>query len=420
LSVLVYTRDRLRAFLAEVGRVSESEFPTPHSKAALEALESLFQAKLSRLEVFDDKSNPDVVRQECALSLAALFEYTPLLGFILRSTNVRNAFEMFGPLLTLAGSVLEPGVAQKDRKTRLVISSEWDYSPFTYSQIPDLPDFVLIGLPAPESSNPLLIPLAGHELGHSVWAAGHLGSPLEMTVKTETVKACKDRWPDFQKAFPGLVGVPAADIESNLFAVEAWKAAKDWALRQAQETFCDFLGVRIFDTAFLHAMAYLISPRCGERSVYYPPLLNRVKHLMFAAEAYGVEIPIDYATMFEDDAATYLGQADGLRLSVSDAVLSAVVPELMSLANEVVLNAGLQKPTRESIDQVLRHFTRVVPMERCGSLSVLLNAAWTASLKPDLWKDIPQVYEDRDRVLKELVLKNVELFEIEHILSDTP
>ena len=56
-----------------------------------------------------------------------------------------------------------------NRETRLILSSEWDYSPFMYDQITDLPSFVFIGLPACESANPLLLPLAGHELGHSVW-----------------------------------------------------------------------------------------------------------------------------------------------------------------------------------------------------------------------------------------------------------
>src|SRR5439155_22334513 len=140
------------------------------SKAALDQLRTLFERKLQRLEAFAPGSDLSIISQECRVTLLALYQYLPLLGFILRSTNVRNAFEAFGPFLRLAGDVLEPGIERSQRKTKLLLSSEWDYSPFTYPTIPDLPKFLFIGLPAPESANPLLIPLAGHELGHAVWS----------------------------------------------------------------------------------------------------------------------------------------------------------------------------------------------------------------------------------------------------------
>ena len=167
---LDYARKRLRAFLEEVDNLAEDEFPYRASKDLLDELSKLFRLKLTRLESLGPKSDPDTVKHACGLALGALFDYLPLLGFVRRSTNVRNAFEVFGPLLRLARDVLEPSVPKPDRKARLVLSSEWDYSPFIYPDVPELPGFVLIGLPAPESSNPLLVPLAGHELGHSLWS----------------------------------------------------------------------------------------------------------------------------------------------------------------------------------------------------------------------------------------------------------
>lgn len=47
----------------------------------------------------------------------------------------------------------------------------------------DLPNFVLIGFPAPESGNPLLIPLAGHELGHTVWKGRSLASKYKKSIE---------------------------------------------------------------------------------------------------------------------------------------------------------------------------------------------------------------------------------------------
>ena len=70
--------------------------------------------------------------------------HLPLLGFIRRSSNVRNAFEFYGPIVLLARQLL-------GRETRFIHSSEWDYSPFTYPKLyENLKDFVLIGLPTSE------------------------------------------------------------------------------------------------------------------------------------------------------------------------------------------------------------------------------------------------------------------------------
>lgn len=139
---LDFARSLLLAFLDEAERLIEAEFPYSYSEEALNRIRRLFERKLKLLEQLDEQSDPGTVQQECALALRDLFNYVPLVGFILRSTNVRNAFEVFGPLLRLARNVLESQVARDQRKTRLVLSSEWDYSPFIYPIIPALPGFV--------------------------------------------------------------------------------------------------------------------------------------------------------------------------------------------------------------------------------------------------------------------------------------
>ena len=87
-----YTQQRLRSFVAEIDRLSESDFPYAHSKSALSELRQFFSDRLNALDSLDPHSDPGVVRQHCALVLGDFFAYLPLLGFILRSTNVRNAF----------------------------------------------------------------------------------------------------------------------------------------------------------------------------------------------------------------------------------------------------------------------------------------------------------------------------------------
>ena len=159
-SIVKYSRDRIKSVLDSIRQLKASEFPYSDSKDALCRIEQLFENTLQRLDATD--ADPEYIRQLCSISLRHLFIYVPKLGFILRSTNVRNAFETFGPVRDIARKALGPEI-------RLLLSSEWAFSPMVYHQIGALPGFVLIGLPASESSNPLLIPLCGHELGHAVW-----------------------------------------------------------------------------------------------------------------------------------------------------------------------------------------------------------------------------------------------------------
>src|ERR1017187_8982751 len=91
---LDYSRKRLREFLGEVERMRGLEFPYEHSKRALLEIESVFRQHLDCLSQLDDKSDAATVEAACETELTALREYLPFLGLIIRSTNVRNAFEM--------------------------------------------------------------------------------------------------------------------------------------------------------------------------------------------------------------------------------------------------------------------------------------------------------------------------------------
>ena len=98
---------------------------------------------------------------------------TKILGIIVRSSSTRNAFEFYSSFLSLCRKAL-------DENCKLILSSEWDYIPFTFPQnLQELPNFVIIGLPASESDNTLVFPVAGHELGHSIWLKEKLQSKFQ-------------------------------------------------------------------------------------------------------------------------------------------------------------------------------------------------------------------------------------------------
>jgi hypothetical protein len=417
--VLDYARSRLQAFLDELAHIEEGEFPYVHSKAALEQLARLFRKKLGRLESLDKSSDPDVVRQECALALRALFIYLPVLGFILRSTNLRNAFEVFGPLLRLARAILEPEFPVRERKTKLVLSSEWDYSPFTYPEITELPGFVLIGLPAPESGNPLLIPLAGHELGHSVWLKKKISVSLQAIVSAAVAAIIKERWKEYSNIFRPGAAITPEDLTTDLVVLQTWRRAVDWTLRQAEETFCDFVGVRLFGPAYLQAFAYLLSPNTGtSRPVHYPAMRTRIRNLVAATQQYTMTVPTDYEDLFTDSPRISLDAAGTFLSDVADDALLRLVGSLVSKADDSINGTGIEKPAEAEILRILARFRQVVPVETAASLGDIVNAAWRAHLDVDFWKELPQVNTVKDRVLKELTLKNIEVFEIEQILKE--
>ena len=47
-------------------------------------------------------------------------------------------------------------------------------------------------------------------------------------------------------------------------------------------------------------------------------------------------------------------------------------------------------------------------------LSQISSTQHGAKQDPDLWNGMPEVLKKRDHALKEIILKNIELFEIEH------
>jgi len=417
MSLLNYASGRIESVLFTIKQLKGSEFPYSDSKDALNKIEELFEGILSNLKSLEDKANPDFVKQLCALSLRSLFRCLPLLGFILRSTNVRNAFEVFGPLLDVSKKALEPEIEAGKQTTKLLLSSEWGYSPITYPEIPYLPGFVLIGFPAPESSNPLLAPLSGHELGHSVWTKHGLRQHFSPKIQEKILAYIRAHWKEYNAIFPSVVSPKQLDI--NLFARQTWLLSLQWALKQAEESFCDFLGLFIYGTSFLQAFAYLFAPNVlSPRSVNYPDSMTRVRNLLRAASSYKYDVPRDFDDMFQSRPQPQLAPADKFRLSVADSSLYEIVDSLINKAEEIISSSEVPKPNHDEIKRIYERYKIIVPAKECKSLSDILNAAWKAYEDPELWRSTIDVAKEKDRILKDLVLKNIEIFYVEQILRN--
>lgn len=408
-----FSKARLFGVLAEIERLEQGEFPYKHSQEALGVLRRHFQNHIDALTVLPADKDPAIVADMCAEALYDIFENMPLLGFLLRSTNVRNAFEVYGPILRLARRIISP-------KTKLILSSEWEFSPFTFRYMPPLPDHVFIGIPASESENPLVLPLAGHELGHTLWAANDMDKVFYPKVEDAMLSVLALRLAELNKLYPGIV-IPTAspaDLDVNIPVKEYIAASVEWALAQTQEYFCDAVGLYLFDEAFLHAYAYLLAPRAAcPRTFDYPNTRPRIASLTKAAAHFRrskpqlYSVPTNYALQFEDAVEP---QDDDLRFRVSladaaasklGAALYRVVAKLMKKAQVPTLNPSTKV-------KILRDYRLVVPCPSSESLTNIINAAWDVFNQPHFWPNISD-YKSKMKMLRDVVLKNIELLEIE-------
>lgn len=402
--MIAYSRSRVDAVIREIKRLKDSDFPHKDSKYALEQIERHFEGIKHDLAGFTESSDARTVETYCSETLKQIFTYHRLLGFVLRSTNVRNSFEIFGPVLRLSKQVL-------GHDTHLVLSSEWEYSPHVYPVFDALPGVVLLGLPAAESGNPLLTPLAGHELGHTAWNKMKLERKFYKAIDAKI----RSKASEHPTAFKSIFGFDVSDLFAERVRAEAYV----WAARQAQETFCDFLGIRIFAESFFHAFAYLLAPGLTtQRSPLYPTNQARVSNNVAAAARFGVTVPSGFANGFlkSPDATD---ERSKFQLALADAALEDIAPTLLDEVDAIASAASIPLPSEERIKDALDSFRLMVPAARSEALVNILNAGWEAYHDGDLWKNLPNVFEHRIDVLNELVLKSVEILEIEQILGGT-
>ncbi len=383
----------------------------------MEDLRDHFHQVLAGLnDLQDGVSSPETIKDACANALGDLHEYVPLLGFILRSTNVRNAFELYAPLQRLCEMVLEPGESPLTRKTQLILSSEWYYEAQVHPAKPYLENYVLIGLPAPESSNPLLLPLAGHEMGHPLWHVHSLRDHFFQVAASKIIEKVLHDKTAFKDAYP-----PEPDPEhiTPTYLVQhvnrLFSNGVHWLVGQAEETFCDFVGMRLFGYSYLNAFAYMVAPRLSmERVEQYHKLTTRVQNLLNGAERFDVEVPSGYTDLFEDDEDPDYHDSAKYNLMLADSSLAGMVEELGIKVQELLPDGRIPVPSDAESQRILGRLKYVVPAESALSIADIINAAWRAFEDPDLWKGMPEVLKKRDHALKEIILKNIELFEIEH------
>ena len=193
------------------------------------------------------------------------------------------------------------------------------------------------------------------------------GHALQAYRKTASIERDRGRWAEFEQVYHKKPLKPD-DLTTDLFCVQFWEQAVPWCLRQAEETFCDFIGVRLFRSSYLDAFSYLLCPGIvGTRSPNYPKMSNCARNLEKAGRAYFVPVPAKYADLFDDQAEPNLVQSDLFRLSVAEDAMAEMVDELIDRADREITSAGFAAPSEQELrrrPEGMRSYPAAIPPRR--------------------------------------------------------
>jgi hypothetical protein len=85
-----------------VERLMDGDYPHRDSKDALNKILGVYQQDRELLASIDSTATPDTILEYCRRVNNNLVRFKAFLGLLLRSSNIRNAFELFFPIKILA------------------------------------------------------------------------------------------------------------------------------------------------------------------------------------------------------------------------------------------------------------------------------------------------------------------------------
>ncbi|NKM13015.1 hypothetical protein GFL85_18595 [Rhizobium laguerreae] len=409
------THKKLDALILQIDRLLLSDFPHEDTSAALNLMREYFIDQKARLTKSIALADPKIISQACVTINERIYSYLPLLGFLLRSTNVRNSFESYDAFVQIAHGLIGD-------HAKVVMSSEWDFSPLTYPMtVSVLPNFVLLGMPTPESANALILPLAGHELGHSVWVSEDLEASYSTQLEDQAREYLKKNWSDFKRAFPehGHLQPTDEELSNNIFLAHLTADIVNLASSQVEETFCDAIGVAVFGKSYIHSFHYLLAPGLGGgRSPHYPPIRSRAT---FMKDYGGMDLLSlgysDYAKEFDDDGSISLPPRDAFLLKSADAISHDQASLIYQEAKAFALSKIPQHlPTEEGELEVYKMYKSNIPARAPRSLADILNAGWAYVINEGPQFD--ETHRPLFNWISELMLKSIEVLEFRRRLAD--
>jgi hypothetical protein len=388
---LASAKRRAHAFLEQVGELEKIDFPHLDGQRALADIKKQFEAKQSQVSQLPPYAPAQMVRALCQQIYLDTLQYTKLLGLILRSTNIRNAFEIQDPLTQLVRKAVHP-------EARLVLSSEWAYGPETYPMnVPGLPTTVFITNPAQESKYALYFAIAGHEVGHSVWRQHKVAASFQNRIadfmSVAISKAPELVPPDNARYFQ----------DSALFN----------ALRQLEEIFCDIFATIVFGEAYAYAFEYYLSSASHSRVLNYPPNKARSEYIQIAM----IQLAICHNPKLSGGWAesTLPPNCDKNLFQITDSVVTGLAPSLISETIAMLAKIGISPPDATKVTEITNVFSQLRPYNKSATIAELLCAGWTYLQNEGGLGEGAD--EKRFDVLNEITLKSIEISEFIRLTS---
>ena len=400
------TKQKIRNVVRTIDAVLDVDYPVDSGKDALKKLKQVFEKfdrEIDRVWKLDENLIRDIARN----TNRKIFQSLPIIGFILRSTNVRNAFEFLEPLQDIAGQVLQG-------KPELLLSSEWDYIPFAYPQtLEDFKSFVLIGMPASEAGNALLLPLAGHELGHAVWRNRGIHATMHKSLQTilDTAYGKARTSGEFGKLFPSY---KEDDIITREEFPNAVADSVACAVFHAEEIFCDLFAFALFGESYMYAFSYILAPNNGAaRRSKYPTYSTRLSAIRSAAEKEGLKVPDDISLDFEKELDSG-DPSEKFIVRMAERSVSQIFTDLWDRAMLVLTEGGVKRPSEQESMMIVNGLRKGVPANAATCLGSIAIAGWRCFQELQRSRVRPEILMRECDVLNELLLKSIEVLEFQN------
>jgi hypothetical protein len=411
-----YARAKKKILLAKLDKLLEQlnallldDFPIGDTHKAIGVLVS--KAQKIKLKIDDYEKFTAPIQTALSRQVKYILEYSShILGILARSATTRNAFELYAPFKNSSRKFF-------DDEIYIIMSSEWGYVPFTYPMnIQELPDFIIIGLPATESSNVLIFPAAAHELGHSIWLKRNLTEKYSGKIESAITEYINN---NSRVLLPFSSG-STEDDSSNLFSHQLRQQfvidATESCIRQLEELFCDFVALCLYGKSYLYAFAYLVAPSDGgERSLNYPDTRARAEIMEKYAKEIGIAVD-SYGSEFHPDSQKIRHSYEGVILRVADSMRGNYTDEVFNEAKTFVLSSGHSFPNSENISSIANFFRYGIPTDQDFSLGEIMTAAWSIFVDWEVYNggSSPPTLS----YISDLVLKSVEAREFRVRMSN--
>jgi hypothetical protein len=402
------TKKKIKSVIKLIDKIKSINFPYTDSNEALNYVRERFIKENDFLNQLDDSDSLIVIQPYCQRSIELCDKYLPVLGYIERSADLDGAVELHGPMLRITHKAI-------DKNAKLIISSEWYFSPFT-ALVDDLnaQGFVMVGMPCSDASNALIAPASGHELGHNIWYKENLNAEFEKSVREIFCTQVKSDWEYWKKSMPFEL-----EALEDGFAIGMYFATPlEWAMLQCEEVFCDFVALLLFRESYLHTFEYLLAPGDKDRTNFnYPSLHTRATLMEKASLDAKIDVPEKFVNGFVQS--TSCSDDPNFKQSqISDKVCFDLWEQLYKRAAEFLEKRGLLLHDKDDVERNIQDFKLVIPARNNKSIVNIINAAWRIANSDInfLTENYPKIDSDRDAVLNELMLKSFEVFEIEQRL----